>query len=66
MQVIDKSPASIIGVQRGDVITEVNGQKISTVQDFYTALREQAKSQLWFGVQRGDGNNTIETLRFRR
>jgi S1-C subfamily serine protease len=63
-QVYDKTPASIVCVQRGDIITGVNGTPIKTLQDFYDALRTKATTDLWFEIQRS-GNN-METLRFKR
>ncbi|GHV73927.1 serine protease [Spirochaetia bacterium] len=64
IQVIDKSPASVVGLQRGDRITGVNGEKVQDLAAFYRILREKAGKELWFEVVRGD--NTLETLKFKR
>jgi Do/DeqQ family serine protease len=63
-QVINKSPAAIVGLQRGDRITGVNGEAVRDLAAFYKVLREKAKSELWFEVIRGD--STLETMKFKR
>jgi Do/DeqQ family serine protease len=64
VQVQDKSPASIVGLQRGDIITSVNGVATPDLASFYKVLRENATRELWFGVKRGE--NTLETMRYQR
>jgi S1-C subfamily serine protease len=64
IQIIDKSPASVVGLQRGDRIIGVNGEKVQDLAAFYRILREKALKELWFEVIRGD--NTLETLKFKR
>jgi Do/DeqQ family serine protease len=64
VQLIDKSPASVVGLQRGDRITGINGEKVQDLAAFYRILREKAGKELWFEVVRGD--NTLETLKFKR
>jgi Do/DeqQ family serine protease len=64
VQIIDKSPASVIGLQRGDRITGINGERVNDLAAFYRVLREKAGSELWFEVIRGD--NTLETLKYKR
>jgi tetratricopeptide (TPR) repeat protein len=51
-QVIDKTPAAIVGLQTNDIITAVNGSSVTNVREFYDALR--GVGQLWFTIQRGD------------
>jgi S1-C subfamily serine protease len=63
-QVIDKSPASVVGLQRGDLIIGLNGESVRDLASFYRLLRENAGRELWFEVVRGD--NTLETLKFKR
>jgi Do/DeqQ family serine protease len=63
-QVIDKSPASVVGLQRGDRIIAINGETIRDLSAFYRLLREKAGRELWFEVIRGD--STLETLRYKR
>jgi S1-C subfamily serine protease len=64
VQVVDKSPASVIGLKRGDVITSVNGEVVDGINDFYRILREKAGKELWFEISR-DGT-TLETMKFKR
>jgi S1-C subfamily serine protease len=42
------SPAELIQIKPGDLITEVDGRKISSIQEFYEALK---KSDLRVGVR---------------
>ena len=64
IQVIDKGPAAVIGVQRKDVITAVNGEPVNDLNAFYRILREKAAKELWFDVSRGDTN--LETMKYKR
>ncbi|MDR0376979.1 MAG: Do family serine endopeptidase [Spirochaetaceae bacterium] len=63
-QVVNESPASIIGLQREDRITAVNGEPVRDLAGFYRALREKAGAELWFGVSRGSAS--LETLKYKR
>ncbi|MDR1374575.1 MAG: PDZ domain-containing protein, partial [Treponema sp.] len=63
-QVVAKSPASIVGLQRGDLITGVNGERVRDLASFYRALREKAAAELWFEVARGDAS--LETMKYKR
>jgi len=64
VDVTDGSPAKIVGLQRGDRIISVNGEKTENMAAFFKALREKTGSELWFGMQRGDA--TVESLRYKR
>jgi Do/DeqQ family serine protease len=63
-QVLADSPADVIGLRRGDLITGINGQTLRTLRDFYRLLRENNSRELWFNFTRG--GSTLETLKFRR
>jgi S1-C subfamily serine protease len=63
-QLMDKSPASVVGLQRGDRITGINGEKVGDLAAFYRVLREKTGKELWFEVIRGD--STLETLKYKR
>ncbi|MCL2093444.1 MAG: Do family serine endopeptidase [Treponema sp.] len=63
-QVLAGSPAAIIGLQRGDRITSLNGILVNDLPGFYRALREETSRELWFGFIRGE--STLESPRFRR
>lgn len=62
--VLAKTPAAIVGVQRGDIITGINGTAITDLASFYKVLREKTAKELWFEVKRGDA--TLETVKFKR
>jgi C-terminal processing protease CtpA/Prc len=64
VQIIDKSPASVVGLLRGDRIIGINGEKVNDLAAFYRVLREKTGRELWFEVIRGD--NTLETLKYKR
>jgi S1-C subfamily serine protease len=63
-QVINESPASIIGLQREDRLTAINGEPVQDLAGFYRALREKAGKELWFDVSRGSA--ALETLKYKR
>jgi len=63
-QVISGSPADIVGLRQGDRITSVNGETVNDISAFYKVLRENATTELWFGIVRGE--STLESLRFKR
>ncbi|MDR2795087.1 MAG: Do family serine endopeptidase [Spirochaetaceae bacterium] len=63
MQIIDKAPAAIIGIQIKDIITAVNGEPVSDLNAFYRVLREKAGKELWFDVLRGD--TKLETMKYK-
>ncbi|MFQ3547832.1 MAG: Do family serine endopeptidase, partial [Termitinemataceae bacterium] len=57
---VSKSPAAVMGLQRGDLIIGVNGEKITTISDFFKILNEKARKELWFEIRRGD--TALETM----
>ena len=63
-QVISGSPADVVGLRQGDLITSINGQDINDLAAFYRVLRERTSNELWFGLQRG--KSSVESLRFKR
>jgi Do/DeqQ family serine protease len=63
-QVVAESPAAIIGLQRGDRITGINGEPVRDLAAFYRLLREKTDKELWFNFIRGE--TTLETLKFKR
>jgi Do/DeqQ family serine protease len=64
VQVVDGSPANVIGIKSGDRITSVNGVTVADIAAFYKVLRENATAELWFGLLRGDA--TVESMKFKR
>ena len=63
-QLVEGSPAEIIGLRRGDRITAINGENVNDIAAFYRVLREKTNSELWFGIIRGE--SSLESLRFKR
>ncbi|MDR0540108.1 MAG: Do family serine endopeptidase [Spirochaetaceae bacterium] len=64
LQPIDKTPAAVMGLQRNDVITMLNGEPVKDIAGFYKALREKAGKELWFDVLRGESK--LETPHYKR
>jgi Do/DeqQ family serine protease len=63
-QVFADSPADIIGLKRGDLITGINGERVRDLQGFYRLLRDSTAKELWFTFTRG--GSSLETLKFKR
>jgi Do/DeqQ family serine protease len=64
VQVVDGSPANVIGIKQGDRITAVNGVTVADIAAFYKVLRENTNTELWFGLLRGDA--VVESMKFKR
>jgi Do/DeqQ family serine protease len=64
VQIIQGSPADIVGLKQGDLITAVNGENVNDIAAFFKVLREKTATELWFGITRGE--STLESLRFKR
>ena len=62
--VIADSPAGIIGMKQGDLITSVNGENAPDLAAYYKLLREKTGSELWFGFTRS--GSSVESLRFKK
>jgi S1-C subfamily serine protease len=63
-EVIADSPASVIGMSRGDLINSVNGENVRDLASYYKVLREKTGSELYFGFTRS--GSTLESLKFKR
>lgn len=63
-RVIAGSPGGLTGLQRGDLITAINGIPVSDLLTFYRVLAEETETELWFTFTRG--GNTLDSSRFRR
>ena len=59
----EKSPAASLRIQNGDVITAVNGKKITNLQEFYAELSAAQKS-VNFDIYSNGGTITTGTYRF--
>ena len=58
-----KSPAALLRLQAGDIITAVNGKKVTTVGEFYAALAENTSKEVWFDLY-ADGRE-LSTQKFK-
>jgi Do/DeqQ family serine protease len=63
-QVISGSPADVVGMRRGDLVTEINGEAVRDIRSFYRILREKTARELWFSFTRGD--SSLESMKYRR
>ncbi|MDR3304159.1 MAG: Do family serine endopeptidase [Treponema sp.] len=63
-QIINETPAAIIGLQRNDRIIGINGEPVKDLAAFYRVLREKTGAELYFNIIRGEA--TLETLKFKR
>ena len=64
VQVIANTPADIVGLRQGDLVTAINGETIKDLPGYYKMLREKTGKELWFGITRSD--SSLETLKFKR
>ncbi|MCL2834047.1 MAG: Do family serine endopeptidase [Treponema sp.] len=62
--VLAETPAAIIGMQRGDRITAINGIAVKDVAGFYKVLRDNTGKELWFTFIRG--STTLDSLNYKR
>lgn len=58
----NKTPAAIIGLKSGDVITAVNDVPVKNMRDFYRELAK-AKKEIWFDIIREE--QTLSTMRYK-
>src|SRR5690606_1559245 len=59
-QVIPGSPAARMGIERGDLIQEVNRQPVASLEDFRKALDEHSRNDTaLLLVRRGDGTRYV-------
>jgi membrane-associated protease RseP (regulator of RpoE activity) len=64
--VSDNSPASKAGLRAGDVITEVNGEKIDDAGDFTRALNQKEDGEVTLTIIRDKSQRTIKVTPERR
>ncbi|PKL07061.1 MAG: serine protease [Spirochaetae bacterium HGW-Spirochaetae-9] len=62
--VVAKSPASVMGVKAGDIITKVNDKKVEGLIWFYQVLNDPEVKKLSFTVIRDE--QTVDTLAFNK
>ncbi len=59
LEVLPESPAGKMGIQRGDILLNVNGKNISSEEMLYEALGEYSY-MVWVDVKRSDKTLTFE------
>ena len=59
-----KSPAAVMGLRPGDIITRVNDKDVTGLSDFFARLSDRSSKEIWFDVVR-DGQ-TVSTMRYKR
>ncbi|MDR2865372.1 MAG: Do family serine endopeptidase [Spirochaetaceae bacterium] len=64
VRVIEQSPAAIINLQRGDIITEINDTPVKDIASFYRVLREKAVNEFWADIER-EGSK-LETMKYKK
>ena len=64
VQIMSDSPADIVGLRQGDLVTAVNGEPVRDIPSYYKLLREKTGKELWFGITRS--GSELETLKFKR
>lgn len=64
--VSENSPASKAGLKAGDVITELNGEKIEDTDDFIRALNRKDEGDVTLTIIRDKSNRTIKVTPERR
>jgi serine protease Do len=62
----DNSPASKAGLRAGDVITEVNGEKVEDADDFIRALNYREEGEVTLTIIREKSQRTIKVTPERR
>jgi len=63
-RVESNSPADIIGMRQGDLVTALNGESVRDLRSFYKLLREKTSSEFWLGFTRS--GTTLESLKFKK
>jgi len=64
VRVESNSPADIIGMRQGDLVTALNGENVRDLRAFYRLLREKTTSDFWLGFTRS--GSSLESLKFKK
>lgn len=62
--VLSKSPAAVMGLMSGDILTKVNDTAVSSLAEFYSTLASVSGREVWFTVMR-EGHE-LSTIRYKR
>lgn len=52
VNIVPKSPAAILSLRNGDVVTAVNGKDVKNVTEFFDAVSDTSQKDIWFDVMR--------------
>ncbi len=63
VNIVSKSPAAVLSLRNGDVITAVNGKDVKNVTEFFEAVSNTSNKEIWFDVLR-DGHK-ISTVKYK-
>lgn len=58
-----KSPAAILRIESGDIITAVNGKAVTSVGEFYSVMAEEESNEIWFEIW--SNGRTLKTQKFK-
>jgi len=64
VRVESNSPADIIGMRAGDLVTALNGENVRDLRAFYKLLREKTSNEFWLGFTRSE--SSLESLKFKK
>lgn len=59
-----KSPAAVMGLHTGDIITRINDKDVTSLVDFFSKISDRSSKEIWFDVLRE--GQTVSTMRFKR
>ena len=59
-----KSPAAVMGLQNGDVVTAVNDKAVKNIGEFYRYIADSSVKEVWFDVLRE--GQTVSTMRYKK
>jgi len=63
VNIITKSPAAVLSLHNGDVITAVNGKEVKDIIEFFEVISDKSLKNIWFDVLR-DGHK-ISTVKYK-
>ncbi|QTQ14333.1 Do family serine endopeptidase [Treponema parvum] len=63
--IYDKTPAASLRLQEGDIITAVNGKRITNLQEFYSAMDLTKTKSISFDVYTNGGTITTSTYKIK-
>lgn len=61
--VLQGSAAAVAGLRPGDIVRQVNGERVSSVHDFYRLLNDEANPEVMFRVYRQESEILVGMIR---